>query len=70
MMNATEDLSSASPPTKLRPLSPKQERRLVVFLDNEFLELTRGYKKRFVTRSPIILTKFTLDHRQHHIFQH
>ncbi|KAH7880090.1 uncharacterized protein C8R40DRAFT_465253 [Lentinula edodes] len=57
MMNATENFSSASSPTKLRPLSPKQERRLVVFLDNEFLELTRGYKKRFVTRSPIIHTK-------------
>ncbi|KAJ3887552.1 hypothetical protein GG344DRAFT_55514 [Lentinula edodes] len=46
MNAATEDFSSASSPTKLRPLSPKQERRLVVFLDNEFLELTRGYKKR------------------------
>ncbi|KAJ3966133.1 hypothetical protein EV361DRAFT_596353 [Lentinula raphanica] len=39
-------LSSGPPTSSIRPLSPKQERRLVVFLDNEFLELTRGYKKR------------------------
>ncbi|KAJ4475550.1 hypothetical protein J3R30DRAFT_565817 [Lentinula aciculospora] len=45
-MTAIVNLSSTSFPSKYRPLSAKQERRLVVFLDNEFLELTRGYKKR------------------------
>ncbi|KAJ3760615.1 hypothetical protein EV360DRAFT_80987 [Lentinula raphanica] len=39
-------LSTVPPPSSILPLSQKQERRLVVFLDNEFLELTRGYKKR------------------------
>lgn len=28
------------------PLSTTQERRLVEFLEEQFLELTRGYKKR------------------------
>ncbi|KAG6810338.1 hypothetical protein H0H92_012372 [Tricholoma furcatifolium] len=32
--------------TKLRPLSAAQERNLVDFLDEKFLQLTRGYKKR------------------------
>ena len=29
-----------------RPLSSAQERKLVAFLDDQFMELTRGYKKR------------------------
>lgn len=29
-----------------KPLSTTQERRLVEFLEEQFLELTRGYKKR------------------------
>ncbi|KAE9405877.1 hypothetical protein BT96DRAFT_307207 [Gymnopus androsaceus JB14] len=43
MMNAE---ASAPSHSKIHSLSPKQERRLVAFLDKEFLELTRGYKKR------------------------
>ncbi|KAJ3564947.1 hypothetical protein NP233_g7956 [Leucocoprinus birnbaumii] len=31
---------------RTKPLTPKQERRLVTYLDEEFLKLTRGYKKR------------------------
>ncbi|KAK7040275.1 hypothetical protein VNI00_009742 [Paramarasmius palmivorus] len=32
--------------SQFRPLSVKQERRLVEYLDEEFIKLTRGYKKR------------------------
>jgi hypothetical protein len=32
------------------PLSTAQERRLVEFLEEQFLELTRGYKKRLIPR--------------------
>ncbi|KAF7782154.1 hypothetical protein Agabi119p4_1530 [Agaricus bisporus var. burnettii] len=40
--------SNPTRPANLRtkPLSLSQERRLVAYLDNEFLQLTRGYKKR------------------------
>ncbi|KAF9061690.1 hypothetical protein BDP27DRAFT_324330 [Rhodocollybia butyracea] len=38
--------SSVPPKPKIQPLTQNQERRLVAFLDNEFLEMTRGYKKR------------------------
>ncbi|KAF5349607.1 hypothetical protein D9756_008907 [Leucocoprinus leucothites] len=31
---------------RTKPLTPKQERRLVAYLDDQFLQLTRGYKKR------------------------
>jgi len=34
------------------PLSTTQERRLVDYLEERFLELTRGYKKRSITRDP------------------
>ncbi|KAL0947726.1 hypothetical protein HGRIS_013811 [Hohenbuehelia grisea] len=37
--------SSLSAPS-VRALSSKQERRLVTYLEDQFLELTRGYKKR------------------------
>ena len=30
------------------PLSTTQERRLVDYLEDQFLELTRGYKKRLI----------------------
>ncbi|KAI8974242.1 hypothetical protein BD414DRAFT_424490 [Trametes punicea] len=33
-------------PKAARPLSPAQERKLVDFLDDQFLELTRNFKKR------------------------
>ncbi|KAK1229331.1 hypothetical protein PQX77_007620 [Marasmius sp. AFHP31] len=38
----------------LRPLSIRQERKLVDYLENEFIELTRAFKKRLVinSRSP------------------
>ena len=32
------------------PLSATQERRLVDYLEEQFLELTRGYKKRLIPR--------------------
>lgn len=35
--------------SKLRALSSTQERKLVDYLDEQFLELTRGYKKRSVS---------------------
>ncbi|KAJ7119011.1 hypothetical protein C8R44DRAFT_625238 [Mycena epipterygia] len=33
-------------PSPIRALTARQERKLVTFLDDKFLELTRGYKKR------------------------
>jgi hypothetical protein len=38
------------------PLSATQERRLVDYLEDQFLELTRGYKKRLI---PPNLSNFT-----------
>ncbi|KAF9009675.1 hypothetical protein BDQ17DRAFT_1077564 [Cyathus striatus] len=38
-------------PLRTRPLTSAQERRLTTYLDEKFLELTRGYKKRFVLLS-------------------
>ncbi|KAJ7700768.1 hypothetical protein B0H17DRAFT_1128625 [Mycena rosella] len=35
-----------APPPPPRALSARQERRLIAFLDDKFLELTRGYKMR------------------------
>ncbi|KIK64334.1 hypothetical protein GYMLUDRAFT_56869 [Collybiopsis luxurians FD-317 M1] len=45
-MSVPEEVPSSAPQPRTRPLSPRQERRLLAFVDNEFLELTRGYKKR------------------------
>ena len=49
------DIDSDNTPTSLtlpayrnRALTPKQERKLVAFLDDLFLQLTRNYKKRSV----------------------
>jgi len=43
------------------PLSTTQERRLVDYLEEQFLELTRGYKKRLIPRdlfpSPLHLSE-------------
>ncbi|KAJ3740415.1 hypothetical protein DFH05DRAFT_402905 [Lentinula detonsa] len=62
-MNSSENPSSVSP-SRIRPLSPKQERRLVVFLDNEFLELTRGYKKRSSSTSHLPILEAYLQAAQ------
>ncbi|KAF8061764.1 hypothetical protein FPV67DRAFT_1510264 [Lyophyllum atratum] len=43
-MDITVSLTSRN--TKIRPLSSGQERKLVDYLDEQFLQLTRGYKKR------------------------
>ncbi|KAF7353859.1 hypothetical protein MVEN_01071600 [Mycena venus] len=49
----TEEQAMASPDMDIRPphkvlraLTARQERRLINFLEDKFLELTRGYKKR------------------------
>jgi hypothetical protein len=47
-MSATEEMES-SESLNIKPLSTKQERRLVAYLDDRFLTLTRAYKKRTVT---------------------
>lgn len=38
-----------------KPLTLKQERRLVAYLDDQFLQFTRGYKKRsvFIFKIPV-----------------
>ncbi|KAF5365539.1 hypothetical protein D9757_010911 [Collybiopsis confluens] len=46
VLNGSKESPSTIPGLRMRPLSQKQERRLLTFVDNEFLELTRGYKKR------------------------
>ena len=43
-----EEMQTANPAT---PLSTTQERRLVDYLEEQFLELTRGYKKRSIPRA-------------------
>ena len=45
--NSKEEMQT---PTPITPLSTAQERRLVDYLDEQFLELTRGYKKRLISR--------------------
>ena len=35
------------------PLSATQERKLVEYLEEQFLELARGYKKRLIPRDPL-----------------
>ena len=35
------------------PLSATQERKLVEYLEEQFLELARGYKKRSIPRDPL-----------------
>ena len=54
------EIDSDSTPTSLtlpayrnRALTSKQERKLVAFLDDQFLQLTRNYKKRSVYISSI-----------------
>ena len=47
----TEDVEveqdiSPPPPKLVRPLSSAQERKLVDYLEDKFLEITRNYKKR------------------------
>ena len=47
----TEDIEveqdvSPPPPKLVRPLSSAQERKLVDYLEDQFLEITRNYKKR------------------------
>ena len=39
---------SPQPPKVVRALSPAQERKLVDYLEDRFLDVTRNYKKRFV----------------------
>lgn len=34
--------------TQPRALTTKQERRLIMYLDMQFLEVSRGFKKRYV----------------------
>ncbi|TDL18510.1 hypothetical protein BD410DRAFT_753222 [Rickenella mellea] len=41
--NQDAEMSESSP---LRPLSASQERKLIDYIDEQFLEITRGYKKR------------------------
>ena len=43
-----DNMQVADPVT---PLSTIQERRLVDYLEEQFLELTRGYKKRLIPRN-------------------
>ena len=45
--NSKEEMQT---PTPIAPLSTAQERRLVDHLEEQFLELTRGYKKRLIPR--------------------
>jgi ABC-type Na+ transport system ATPase subunit NatA len=42
----------------LRALSLKQEKNLVDYLDERFLNLTRGYKKRLVYFKSLLRTPF------------
>ena len=46
-LTTREEMQTANPVT---PLSTTQERRLVNYLEEQFLELTRGYKKRSIPR--------------------
>ncbi|KII89430.1 hypothetical protein PLICRDRAFT_698472 [Plicaturopsis crispa FD-325 SS-3] len=43
--------AETSPQSTVSALSPRQERRLIEYLDNRFLAITRAYKKRTVPQS-------------------
>jgi hypothetical protein len=45
-INDNSDIENRFMHLRTKPLSSRQERRLVSYLDDQFLQLTRGFKKR------------------------
>jgi len=65
-MDIDSDATSLTlPPYRNRPLTAKQERKLVAFLDDLFLQLTRNYRKRYDISSTLKTLPAYLEAARH-----